>query len=369
MEKPYLLLTPGPLTTTASVKEVMLKDWCTWDDDYKMIVQEIRSMLLQLGHASEEKYTAVPIQGSGTFGVEATIGTVVPKDGKLLVLINGAYGQRIQDIAVVLGIPHRTLVFAPDQLPDSAQLNTVLEQDTEITHVAFVHCETTTGILNPLEDIVKVIKMHGRTAIVDAMSSFGGTPIAVEMLGIDYLISSANKCIQGVPGFSFVLSNSSELAKCKGNARSLSLDLYDQWQVMDKEAGKWRFTSPTHVVRAFYQALLELVEEGGVEQRHSRYVSNQQTLVRLMEQAGFKAFLPADVQSPFITTFEYLDHDLFSFEALYRFLKEKGFVIYPGKLSEVQVFRIGTIGDVREADIARLCEAVSSYVTTIQRES
>jgi len=369
MDKPYLLLTPGPLTTTLTVKEVMLKDWCTWDDDYKQIVQSIRSKLLQLGHASEEKYTAVLIQGSGTFGVEATIGTVVPMDGKLLVLTNGAYGQRIQDIASVLGIQHRTLVFAPDQHPDIEQLNKVLEQDSEITHVAFVHCETTTGILNPLEEIVKVIKKHRKMAIVDAMSSFGGMPIVVEELGIDYLVSSANKCVQGVPGFSFILSNKNELSRCKGNARSLSLDLYDQWQVMDKESGKWRFTSPTHVVRAFYQALIELEQEGGVEKRHDRYANNQQTLVKLMELAGFKAFLPEAVQSPFITTFEYPDNDRFTFESFYHFLKEKGFVIYPGKLSEAHVFRIGTIGDVQTKDIVRLCEAVSSYITTIQLES
>ncbi|OKP99628.1 2-aminoethylphosphonate--pyruvate transaminase [Paenibacillus sp. P46E] len=369
MEQPYLLLTPGPLTTTSSVKEVMLKDWCTWDSDYKDIVQSIRSRLLQLGQAPEEEYTAVLIQGSGTFGVEAVIGTAVPDDGKLLILANGAYGERIQEIARVLGIRHRTLEHAPDELPGADQLDALLKQDTLITHVAFVHCETTTGILNPLEALVQVIKNHGKIAIVDAMSSFGGTPIAVAELGIDYLVSSANKCIQGVPGFSFVISRKSELIKCKGRARSLSLDLFDQWQVMDNDAGKWRFTSPTHVVRAFYQALLELEEEGGVEQRCARYTRNQQTLVRFMEQAGFKAHLPAAVQSPFITTFEYPDLTSFTFEAFYRFLKEKGFVIYPGKLSKALVFRIGTIGDVHIEDIERLCEAAASYLTTLRLES
>ncbi len=314
MKNPYLLLTPGPLTTTRTVKEVMLKDWCTWDNDYKRIVQSIRSRLLELGHASEQKYTSVLIQGSGTFGVEATIGTAVPIDGKLLILANGAYGKRIEEIASVLGIRYRTIEFAPDRVPDVERLNVILEQDVAVTHVAFVHCETTTGILNPIEELVTVIKRHGKIAIVDSMSSFGGMDIAVEELGIDYLISSPNKCIQGVPGFSFVISNRQELAKCKGNARSLSLYLYDQCQVMDEEAGKWRFTSPTHVVRAFDQALMELEQEGGVEKRHSRYALNQQTLVRLMRQNGFKAFVPSTLQSPFITTFEYPDNERFTFE-------------------------------------------------------
>ncbi|WP_379156530.1 2-aminoethylphosphonate--pyruvate transaminase [Paenibacillus sp. sgz5001063] len=368
MEQPYLLLTPGPLSTTSSVKEVMLKDWCTWDSDYKDIVQSIRSKLLRLGHAPEEEYTAVLIQGSGTFGVEAAIGTAVPSGGKLLILANGAYGERIREIASVLGIRHRTLEYAFDQLPATEHLAAVLEQDPEITHVALVHCETTTGILNPLEALIQVIKKHRKIAIVDAMSSFGGTPIAVGKLGIDYLVSSANKCIQGVPGFSFVICRKSELIECKGQARSLSLDLYSQWQAMDSDPGKWRYTSPTHVVRAFYQALLELEEEGGVEQRCARYTRNQQTLVRLMEQAGFKAHLPVAVQSPFITTFEYPNHAHFTFEAFYRYLKEKGFVIYPGKLSNAQVFRIGTIGDVHLEDIERLCEAAASYVTILRQE-
>ncbi|MBJ6360078.1 2-aminoethylphosphonate--pyruvate transaminase [Paenibacillus sp. GCM10012307] len=365
MSNPYLLLTPGPLSTTSSVKEAMLKDWCTWDDDYKQIVQSIRSKLLQVGQVSEAHYTTVFMQGSGTFGVEAAIGTAVPADGKLLILVNGAYGTRMQDIAKVLGIRSETLVFAFNQKLDVEQVNEALERDDEITHVAFVHCETSTGILNPIDKLMKVIKRHRKIAIVDAMSSFGGIPIAVEDLGIDYVISSANKCIQGVPGFSFILCRISELAKCEGRARSLSLDVYDQWRVMDSEPGKWRFTSPTHVVRAFHQALIELEQEGGVEKRHERYVLHQLALVSLMEKAGFATLLPKSLQSPIITTFKYPLHSEFTFESFYRFLKEKGFVIYPGKLSEEHVFRIGTIGDISMEKMIELGKAVSAYVTDI----
>ncbi len=361
MENNYLLLTPGPLSTTASVKEAMMRDWCTWDDDYKEIVQDIRGRLLSLAQAGEAAYTAVLVQGSGTFGVEAVLGTAVPKDGKLLVLENGAYGQRMSEIASVLGIRHRTLRGEPDQWLDADRLRAVLETDADVTHVAFVHCETTTGILNPLEEIVGVVKEQERQVIVDAMSSFGGIPIAVEALGIDYLVSSANKCIQGVPGFSFILAKRSRLSLCKGNARSLALDLYDQWETMEKDAGKWRYTSPTHVVRAFHRALIELEREGGAERRHARYADNHRTLIGLMKQAGFEAFLPEDKQSPFITTFLYPARIPFTFLGFYEFLKRRGFVIYPGKLTDAQVFRIGTIGDVYKHDIIRLCEAVQEY--------
>lgn len=360
-ERPYLLLTPGPLSTTAAVKAVMLKDWCTWDDDYKQLVQRIRGKLLALAEASAQQYTAVLMQGSGTFGVEAAIGTAVPRTGKLLVLANGAYGQRIAEIASVLGIACRTLAFAPHEQPDARQLAAALEEDAAITHVAYVHCETTTGILNPLEPIVRLIKQHGKVAIVDAMSSFGGIPISVEQLGIDYLISSANKCIQGVPGFCFVLARRSLLAECSGNARSLSLDLYGQWQAMDQDAGKWRYTSPTHVVRAFAQALAELEQEGGIARRHARYAANQRLLVKVMAEAGFAAYLPEQLQSPFITTFLFPAHIPFTFLSFYQFLKQRGFVIYPGKLSDIEVFRVGTIGDVHAADIERLGAAAAAY--------
>ncbi|WP_172256723.1 2-aminoethylphosphonate--pyruvate transaminase [Saccharibacillus deserti] len=365
MDKPYLLLTPGPLTTTSSVKASMLTDWCTWDTEYKEIVQEIRAALLRLAGASPEDYTAVPMQGSGTFGVEAAVGTAVPEDGRLLILANGAYGQRIGEIADVLRISHRLLESPPDRPTQAEELGEALREDPSITHVALVHCETTTGILNPLEALIEVIRRHGKISIVDAMSSFGGIPIDVQQLGIDYLVSSANKCIQGVPGFSFVLARTSRLEVCEGNARSLSLDLFDQWQVMEKEQGKWRYTSPTHTVRAFRQALLELDEEGGVRRRCARYTANQRTLVRVMRRAGFETHLPDAFHSPFITTFNDPDLAGFTFEDFYLYLKRKGFVIYPGKLSGAKVFRIGTIGDVHIEDIEELGEAAASYTADL----
>ena len=264
--RPYLLLTPGPLTTTDSVKEAMMSDWCTWDEDYNVgIVEQIRKQLVELATSRPDEYTTVLMQGSGTFCVEATLGTAVRPSDKLLVAANGAYGKRMGVIADYYHIDCDVMRFEETEAVDPARIDTYLTAHGEVTHVSVVHCETTTGVLNPLEEIASVVKRHGKVLIVDAMSSFGGVPIDMARLGIDFMISSSNKCIQGVPGFGFVIARRSLLEQCGGVARSLSLDLYDQWRTMEDGHGKWRFTSPTHVVRAFMQAMAELRAEGGIE--------------------------------------------------------------------------------------------------------
>ncbi|WNC13686.1 2-aminoethylphosphonate--pyruvate transaminase [Brevibacillus brevis] len=357
-DNPYLLLTPGPLSTSKGVKAAMLRDWCTWDSEYNDLVQVIRRKLVGLAEASQDDYTAVLMQGSGSFSVEAVVGSAVPADGKLVVMTNGAYGNRLAQMAQVLKIETQVIDFGEVAAAEADALQKALEQDPKITHVAVVHCETTTGMLNPIAEVAKVAKAHGKVLIVDAMSSFGGVPIDVPGLGIDFLISSANKCIQGVPGFGFVVAKIDELKKCSGQARSLSLDLYDQWDTMEKHNGKWRYTSPTHVVRAFYQALAELEEEGGVEKRCVRYRENQRTLVEGMEKLGFVTLLPKELQSPIITSFYYPDSPAFTFAAFYERLKKEGFVIYPGKISVADTFRIGNIGEVYPHDMKRLVQAV-----------
>ncbi|SEM56476.1 2-aminoethylphosphonate-pyruvate transaminase [Paenibacillus sp. OV219] len=356
--RPYLLLTPGPLTTSETVKAAMLRDWCTWDNDYNGLVQSIRSRLVHLATNTPERYTAVLMQGSGTFCVESVIGSVIPRDGKLLVLTNGAYGKRIAQMASVYGIATTVLDFGETEQVRAADLKQRLQEEGDITHVAIVHCETTTGMLNPIADVAAIAKVHGKTVIVDAMSSFGGIPLDVHELQIDYLISSANKCIQGVPGFGFIIARTEALAGCAGQARSLSLDLYDQWSAMEAGGGKWRFTSPTHVVRAFDQALRELEQEGGVAARYQRYTANQELLVNGMRQLGVYPLLQSKVQSPFITAFYYPQSERFSFEELYARLKAAGFVIYPGKISAADTFRIGNIGEVYREDIAKLLQII-----------
>lgn len=360
MKNEYLLLTPGPLSTSETVRQAMLKDWCTWDDDYnKEIVEVIRAKLTKLA-TEQEGYTSVLMQGSGTASVEATIGSSIGPNDKLLVVDNGAYGARIAQIADYLNIA--THVVAPGEVsqPNLDQVKAALEQDESITHVAIVHCETTTGMLNPIEAVATLAKEYDKTVILDAMSSFGGIPMDIGDLGIDFMISSANKCIQGVPGFGFVVAKQSELEKCKGRARSLSLDLYDQWHCMQANHGKWRFTSPTHTVRAFYQALIELEQEGGIGARHQRYQINQTTLVQGMRSLGFRTLLNDELHSPIITSFYSPEHSDYQFKEFYDRLKAQGFVIYPGKVSNADCFRIGNIGDVYPADIERLIDAIKN---------
>ena len=289
--------------------------------------------------------------------MEAVIGGGIKAGDQLLILGNGAYGDRVGNIAEYHGISYDMLAFDETEQVSVSYVDDYLSHNAEITQVAVVHCETTTGVLNPLKEIAHLVKMYGKKLIVDAMSSFGGVPLDVHELGIDFLISSANKCIQGVPGFGFIIARRSELLHCKGVSKSLSLDIYDQWEAMEKGHGKWRFTSPTHVVRAFKQAMDELAEEGGVAARHNRYCENHRVLVDGMRSLGFQTLLPDEIQSPVITSFLYPYAD-FNFKTFYTQLKERGFVIYPGKISQADTFRIGNIGDVHPEDFRQLIEVI-----------
>jgi len=360
-DNPYILLTPGPLSTSKSVRNAMLRDWCTWDADYNEgIVQNIRSRLVALATSNTEAYTAVLMQGSGSFTVEACLGTAIPKNGKVLIISNGAYGKRIIEMAQILDISHVTMVLTETDAPNPNKVAAILAEDSDITHVAIVHCETTTGMLNPLEELSKVAKAAGKILIIDAMSSFGGIPMDIGNLDIDFLISSANKCIQGVPGFGFVIAKRDVLEQCAGNARSLCLDLIGQWRDMEK-SGKWRYTSPTHVVRAFYQALDELEVEGGIEARYKRYCANHSILVNGMRDMDFNTLLPDEMQSPIITSFLYPDAK-FDFMRFYEAVKACGFVLYPGKISQADTFRIGNIGEVYPHDIRRLIQSIQEVM-------
>lgn len=355
----YLLLTPGPLSTSQTVREAMLQDWCTWDKDYNEgIVTPIRKGLLAISGLSEDEYTTVLLQGSGTYCVEATIGATVKSSDKLLILANGAYGERMAEIARYYHIDYVLVSLHETELITGEVARRALEANPGITHLSMVHSETTTGLLNSIEEVADVIRGRGITFIVDAMSSFGGVPIDMKALGIDFLVSSANKCIQGVPGFGFIIAKREKLMACKGIARSLSLDIYAQWETMEKGGGKWRFTSPTHVVRAFFQAMKELNEEGGIAVRYERYKQNHRTLVDGMRALGFKTLLPDASQGPIITSFLYPSAD-FNFVAFYEALKQKGFVIYPGKISDADTFRIGNIGDVFPKDMEKLLENIA----------
>ncbi|HDX8340862.1 TPA: 2-aminoethylphosphonate--pyruvate transaminase [Aeromonas dhakensis] len=358
----YLLLTPGPLSTTATVRAAMLQDSCTWDADYNQgVVEPIRRELVRLatGPEYQSDYSAVLLQGSGSYVVESVLGSAIGVDECLLVINNGAYGARMGEMARCLGLRHHELDCGETTRPEPAAIEAMLVRHPEITHLAMVHCETTTGMLNPLDEVAALCQRRGIRLIVDAMSSFGGIPIDMGRLGIEFLISSANKCIQGVPGFGFVIARRAALTACAGRARSVSLDLHAQWQTMEQQGGKWRFTSPTHTVLAFAQALRELDEEGGIAARHQRYSENQRTLVAGMAELGFAPLLPEEWQSPIITAFYSPAHPDYRFADFYQRLKGQGFVIYPGKVSQADCFRIGNIGNVTPERVRCLLAAMA----------
>ncbi len=357
-----LLFTPGPLTTSLTVRQAMLRDAGSWHSDFNALVADVRSRLLSLaGVTRGEGWEAVLMQGSGTFGVESVFQTCVPPDGRVVVLANGAYGERIVQMLHHARIDHHVLRSAEDAAVDAGELERYLATDAAVTHVALVHCETTTGLLNPIDSIGRVAKRFGKIFVVDAMSSFGGMPIDVAACGIDFLVSSSNKCIEGVPGFSFVICRRSELMSCEGRARSLSLDLLGQLKGFEKD-GKFRYTPPTHVVLAFDQALRELELEGGVTGRHDRYRRNHETLLAGMRRLGFRAYLNPALQSPIITAFHYPANGRFDFDRFYDELSRRGFIIYPGKLTQVDTFRIANIGRLFPADIEQLLCAIESVL-------
>jgi 2-aminoethylphosphonate-pyruvate transaminase len=364
--KDKTLFTPGPLTTSRTVKQAMLRDLGSRDAGFIRIVDDVRRSLLAVaGVSRDDGYEAVLMQGSGTFGIEAVVGSTVPPDGKLLVIVNGAYGQRIARIAQVLNIETVILEYPENATPVPSEIDHTLSGASTITNVAVVHCETTTGILNPIDEIGRVVKGHGKTYFVDSMSAFGAVKINLTSGGIDYLVSSANKCLEGVPGFSFAICRRDALQVTKDWARSLSLDLWAQWQGLESN-GQFRFTPPTHAILALEQALCELNAEGGVEGRAARYEQNHRCLVEGMRSMGFREYLePAD-EGHIITSFHYPKHPNFRFEEFYDRLNNRGMVIYPGKVSDAECFRIGTIGHLFVTDIRDLLAAIQDTLAQMK---
>ncbi len=342
--EPYLL-TPGPLTTAYEVKEAMLRDWGSWDADFRAMTAKLCARLVVLAGGGD--LVAVPMQGSGTFAVEAMLGTFVPKDGKALVLANGAYGLRAAETMRYLGRAC-TLIDKGDYLPPRRdEVAAALDADPTITHVVAIHCETSSGILNPVAEIAEAVRSRGRKLLVDSMSAFGAEPLDAHELGYDAMVSSANKCIEGVPGFGFVVAKRAALEAAAGNCHSLSLDLHAQWKYLEK-TGQWRFTPPTHVVAAFLKALELHEAEGGVAGRGARYARNRDVMVAGMRALGFETLLKDRWLSPIIVTFFCPADPAFAFANFYDLMKAKGFIIYPGKLTVVDSFRIGCIGRMDE---------------------
>lgn len=353
--EPYLL-TPGPLTTAWEVKEAMLRDWGSWDADFRALTRSLCDQLVALAGDTKGEFACVPMQGSGSYCVEAMLGSFVPRDGKVLVLANGAYGLRAAETMKYLGRAF-TLIDKGDYLPPRGdEVGAALDADPAITHVIAIHCETSSGILNPVAEISEAVYARGRKLLIDSMSAFGAIDLDVNRIRYEAMVSSANKCIEGVPGFGFVIARKSGLEAARGNSHSLSLDVHAQWASMVK-TGQWRYTPPTHVVAAFLEALRLHAAEGGVAGRGARYTRNRDVMVAGMRALGFETLLKDRWLSPIIVTFFCPADPKFVFTGFYDRMKAKGFIIYPGKLTVVDSFRIGCIGRMDEHVMRRVVQA------------
>ena len=351
-----ILLTPGPLTTSLQTKAAMLRDWGSWDSNFNAVTREVRDKLLRVVDV-DGTHVCVPMQGSGTFAVEAAVNTLVPRDGHILALINGAYGKRFAKLTEMMG--RKLSVFeTPEDAPTTAEdVDRLLTRDASITHIGLIHCETSTGILNPLAEIAATVARHGKRLIVDAMSSFGALPINARMAPFDALIGASGKCVEGPPGMGFVLVRRSALEECAGRSTSLALDLYDQWTYMEKTT-QWRFTPPTHVVVALNAALDQYDAEGGQPARLARYARNCETLVNGMRELGFRPFLDPAIQAPIIVTFHAPSDTRYTFREFYDRVRDKGFILYPGKLTQLDTFRVGCIGAIGSDEMRHAVNAI-----------
>ena len=356
MDRDAILLTPGPLTTTLRTKLAMLRDWGSWDSDFVAMTAELRRQLVAVLHG-EDSHVVVPLQGSGTFSVEAAVATLVPRDGHLLVLDNGAYCKRLGKVATLMGRRTSIMSHAEDEAVSADALDAKLRADPSITHVGFIHCETGTGVLNPLQAVSDVCKRHAKGLIIDAMSSFAALPIDAREVTFDALVAASGKCLEGVPGMGFVFVRQAVLAGCENNSHSLAMDLFDQHAYMEG-TGQWRFTPPTHVVAALHEALKQFVEEGGQPARLARYADNCATLIDGMNGLGFKSFLPAALQAPIIVTFHAPAVSNYDFKSFYAAAKQRGFILYPGKLTQVETFRVGCIGAIGRNEMQQAVNAI-----------
>ena len=362
MDRDAVLLTPGPLTTTLRTKLAMLRDWGSWDADFNALTARIRRELLQIAHA-DESHVAVPLQGSGTFSIEAAVATIVPPvDGHLLVLDNGAYCKRMGRLATLMGRRTTIMERREDEPVSADELDARLTADKSITHVGLIHCETGTGVLNPLQEISHVCARHDKGLIVDAMSSFAALDIDARKVRFDALVAASGKCLEGVPGMGFVLIRKAVLDRCAGQSQSLAMDLHDQHVYMER-TGQWRFTPPTHVVAALGAAIDQFVEQGGQPARLSRYTENCRTLIDGMAALGFVPFLKPEVQAPIIVTFHAPGDRRYDFKAFYQAAKRRGFILYPGKLTQVETFRVGCIGAI---GINEMRQAVAAVADTLR---
>ncbi len=356
------LLTPGPLTTSHSTKEAMLRDWGSRDKDFIDLNNKILNSLIKLIDG-ENNYQCVPMQGSGTFAVESMIGSLTTKNAKILILINGAYGQRMKKMCRYLNRNFIDYTVEENKTHDLEEIEKIIDKHNDFTHVFVVYCETTSGILNPIQDIAELVEKKNLSLFIDAMSAFGALPLSSKKIKFDAVAASSNKCLEGVPGVGFIIVKNDIIKNAQGNCHSLSLDLHDQWQSMEKNK-QWRFTPPTHVLAAFNQAIKEHERDGGILGRHKKYSNNCRIICEGMKNIGFKQLLPDELQAPIIITF--MQPPNFNFDQFYNALSQKNFLIYPGKLTVAETFRIGCIGNLDHNDMHDAISAIKEVLEELK---
>ena len=355
-----ILLTPGPLTTSLATKQAQVRDWGSRDAAFIEMTANVTRQLNDIVHGGDD-HVCVVMQGSGTFAVEATLGTLIPRDGHALICVNGEYGKRIARICQIIGRKQTVLQSGENEAIAPARVDEALKADVSLTHVVVVHCETTAGTLSPVEEIASAVAKHGRGFIIDAMSSLGAIDIDARKIRFDAVIAASGKCLEGVPGMGFAIVRKEALERCKGNCHSLALDLHDQWLAYTKTK-QWRFTPPTTVVAALAEALKQFSEEGGVAGRGARYRRNCDRLVSGLEALGFELYLPRSLQAPIITTWHAPADARYDFNVFYEKVGSRGFALYPGKLTQLATFRVGCIGAIDEHDIQRAVDAITDVV-------
>ena len=364
MRHDQYLLTPGPLTTSRAVKEAMLFDKSPNSPQMVEMVKGIRDYIVELAHGTGS-YECVPVQGSATFGIEATFHTLADREtSHVLIVENGFYGLRLREVIEAIRFKTSRLVLPVTPPVTGEDVAARLDADPSITHVAMCHCDTGTGVLNPLEGVAAVCRERGVKLVVDAIASFGGFEIDAPALGLEAVIISPNKCFESVPGMAFVLARRESLEAAKGRSPSYVLDLHSQWAFME-EKGWFRTTYPTHVLLAMGKAVELHKAEGGIAPRQERYRSNWRRLVDGLRQRGFQTFMPDEYASPIIATFHDPDDPNYDFATFYAAMERRGFVIFPGRLTSANTFRIGTMGDLTDGDISMVIDAVVESMAEI----
>jgi 2-aminoethylphosphonate-pyruvate transaminase len=356
-----ILLNPGPVTTADAIKAALLvPDICPREQDFGAVIAAVRRKLLMVADADPNSHSAVLIGGPGTAAMESAIGSLVPANGRLMIIDNGAYGQRAAEIAAALAIPFDVWHLPWTERPPLDQLRARLDRSGPFTHLFWVHHETTTGLLNPLRSICRLCAERGIVSIVDAMSSLGGLPLSLRNDGIDFVISSANKCLEGMPGISFVIGPTALIADSVSIGRTYALNLWRHWSAQEKTA-QFPFTPPVQVLYVLDQALDHALIET-IAARAARYHACYRVMLDGMISLGFEPLLPRELHSGLLTAFRLPSWTGFSFIDFHDFLYARGITLYPGKLPGVETFRVANIGALSADDLQTFVDAARMYL-------